>query len=142
LWSAPQRPRYWRLLVLRLFVDDSGSGGDSPWFVLSGLTSTVGKWAEFTDEWDHQLRANPKIDYLKMSEAESLKKQFEGFSVPERDAKVLALARIVRRHVLYKTHLLIDHPAFDSILRPKIPKKPQSPYVFAFQRDDLGDCIV
>lgn len=28
--------------MLRAFIDDSGSGGDSPWFVLAGYVGTVG----------------------------------------------------------------------------------------------------
>jgi hypothetical protein len=78
--------------VLRLFVDDSGSGGDSRWFVLSGLISTVEKWAEFSDDWGLLLKQPPSVEYFKMSEAESLKGQFVNFDAPERDSKVGALA--------------------------------------------------
>ena len=34
-----RRDRYgeFHVTVLKAFIDDSGSGGDSPWFVLAGL---------------------------------------------------------------------------------------------------------
>jgi hypothetical protein len=37
--------------MLKAFIDDSGSGGDSPWFVLAGFASTVERWAEFDVPW-------------------------------------------------------------------------------------------
>jgi hypothetical protein len=35
--------------ALRAFIDDSGSGGDSPWFVLAGYLGTVEAWEAFDE---------------------------------------------------------------------------------------------
>lgn len=58
------------------FVDDSGSGGDSPYFVLAGYAACESAWTTFLPHWQSVLDLPPKLEYFKMSEAESLKGQF------------------------------------------------------------------
>lgn len=58
------------------FVDDSGSGGDSPYYVLAGYSADEATWRAFWGDWQGVLDLSPKLDYFKMSEAESLKGQF------------------------------------------------------------------
>jgi hypothetical protein len=118
--------------VLTAFIDDSGSGGDSPCYVLAGLLSTVEKWAEFSVDWDAAIHSRPNIDYFKMSEAESLKGQFTAFNSEQRDAKVHTLADLINKHVLFDYSVLIGQRAFDDILGPVLPKKLKNPYLFAF----------
>ena len=55
--------------MLRAFVDDSGSGGDSKWFVLAGYVGTVQQWELFDAPWIAALHAFPPIEYFKASEA-------------------------------------------------------------------------
>lgn len=63
-----------------------------------------------------------------------MKGEFDGWDEDARDAKVKVLAAIVKRHVLYKTHLLVSQPDFDTALKPVLPKKLRNAYVFAFNR--------
>jgi uncharacterized protein DUF3800 len=76
---------------VRAFTDDSGSGGDSRYFVLCGFMADLPTWEHFSDQWDAVLKAPPAIEYFKMSEAESLKGQFDknkGWSETTRNKKV------------------------------------------------------
>jgi Protein of unknown function (DUF3800) len=59
--------------MLKAFIDDSGSGGDSPWFVLAGYVGTVEAWDAFEQSWRTVLDVSPKLEYFKASEAESLR---------------------------------------------------------------------
>ena len=71
--------------MIRAFVDDSGSGGDSRYFVLAGYSATVPTWERFVDDWQVVIDATPAIKYFKMAEAESLKGEFQGFDARDRD---------------------------------------------------------
>ena len=60
--------------ALRAFIDDSGSWGDFPWFVLAGYVGTVEAWDAFDESWRKSLLDGPpKLEYFKSSEAESLR---------------------------------------------------------------------
>jgi hypothetical protein len=86
-------------MPVQVFVDDSGGKGQSRYLVSVGLLSHSERWALFSDEWKACLDAPPKIDYFKMREAFGLVEQFRHFSAAERDAKLLALAKIIDEHV-------------------------------------------
>ena len=112
-------PGDWRnnKAVLNAFVDDSGSGGDSPWYVLSGVVSTIEKWTEFSAEWALVCKSDPPIEYLKMSEASAQSGQFANFSKAEREAKLDALATLIDRHVLFSKNVMVEQEPFDRILK-------------------------
>lgn len=66
-----------RLLVsLTAYIDDSGSGGDSQYYVLGGYVASVTDWDLFTKDWIAELHNKPEIDYFKSAEAEALDGQF------------------------------------------------------------------
>jgi Protein of unknown function (DUF3800) len=58
---------------MKAFIDDSGSGGDSPWFVLAGYLGTTDAWDKFDEPWRAVPDGPPSIGYFKSSEAESLR---------------------------------------------------------------------
>jgi hypothetical protein len=87
------------IIVLKAFIDDSGSGGDSPWYVLAGYLGTLDGWNSFDDQWTEVLHQHPRIEYLKSSEAESLRSdgQWAGIGKDQRDAKLDALTDVIAR---------------------------------------------
>jgi hypothetical protein len=85
--------------MLKAFVDDSGSGGDSTWFVLAGYVATVEQWDSFDVRWLDTLHTSPRIAYFKASEAESLKGQFLGFTADERNKKIDSLLDVIEGSV-------------------------------------------
>jgi hypothetical protein len=109
-----------RLMVLQAFFDDSGNEPTSPIFVLAGLVTTHERWARFSEEWRAVLDGPPRLDYFKMAEAESLRKQFSienGWNKESRDDLVLRLAGIVFKHVIGGIHASISHESFDRWIR-------------------------
>lgn len=90
--------------MLQALVDESQSYGDPRLFVMGGYISTVERWAALTEEWKAALEASPTIDYFSYKEAYPASGkpsgQFRFFTIPERDAKVALLRRIVERHAL------------------------------------------
>ena len=82
-------------MPIQAYVDETGNDGRSPVFLFSALIAPADKWAGFSDRWEACLKASPRIRYLKMDEAEGRSKEFRGFTVVERDAKVKQLCQVL-----------------------------------------------
>jgi len=118
--------------MLRAFVDDSGSGGDSPWFVLAGYLGTVADWDAFDSEWQEVLCAEPRIEYFKMKQAERLRDQFEGFTPEQRDAKINALIDVILKRARQAVYVRAKQKDYDEIVKTQVPEMWDNAYFFLF----------
>jgi hypothetical protein len=87
------------LVMLQAYLDDSGSDGLGPVFLLSGYVATAQAWKQFSEDWRKALDGPPKLEYFKMREANSLRKQFWGWNETQRNDLLMTLAQIIKRHV-------------------------------------------
>jgi len=126
--------------MLKAFVDDSGSGGDSRCFVLAGYVSTVDKWDAFDALWIDALNTHPRIGYFKASEAESLKGQFAGFTEQTKNTKIDILIDVIRRCAEWPVCARLRQSDYDDLVRGRVPKRWDSPYYFLFQIL-IGSCV-
>jgi len=115
-------------------ADDSGSGGDSQYFILAGFKASIPTWASFADEWEVVLHQTPRIEYFKMSEAESLKGQFSGCDPTTRDKKVNDLITVIERHDLWAGCCAVDGVGYEEIAAANMPPRYDNPYLLAFAR--------
>jgi hypothetical protein len=122
----------YRINVLKAFLDDSGSGGDSTWFVLAGYVGTVDGWDRFDPLWSSVLEAPTKIEYFKSVQAERRKDQFDGFTIDQRDAKLDALIEVIRQCAERSICSRVRQKDYDEIVKGKIPRLWDSPYYFLF----------
>lgn len=118
--------------MIRAFVDDSGSGGDSPWYVLAGYSGTVCDWVGFEADWREALDSPPSIAYFKAVEAESLKEQFYGLSEHQRNSKIDALIKVIGQHTQRAIHVRVRQRLYNEILKPNVPEIWDDPYFFLF----------
>src|SRR6516164_5038315 len=95
--------------MLKAFVDDSGSGGDSLWYVLAGYVGTVEAWDSFEVPWRAVLDSPPKLEYFKASEAESLRPdgQWAGVSKNERNARLNSFIRVISKSANRAFHVRV-----------------------------------
>jgi len=114
------------------FVDDSGSGGDSPYYVLAGYSGTESTWQAFCGEWQRVLDLEPKLDYFKMSEAESLKGQFVGHTREQRNLRLAQFIDVILSHDLFEASVSIGDDDYRELLYPVLDQRHASPYYFAF----------
>lgn len=119
------------LLMLQAFIDDSGTDGRSPVFVLAGFISTVERWAAFTDEWTESLRW-AGIEYFKMNEAATLTGQFLHWSEANRDEKVVRFHRIIEEHVIHAVSLRLILSDLEYVIGHRPEAFLKNPYYWSF----------
>jgi len=123
--------------MLNCHVDDSGSDPNDPVLVLGGFFATAAQWIEFSKHWSAVLTAPPAIEYFKAWEAESRDEQFEGFSEPERDAKIDALVEVIKcpQYGLTNIDCVIGWANYKMAAAGRLlPKKSDHPYFWAFYK--------
>lgn len=116
--SSAKRQRR-RLIMAKVFVDDSGSSKEEPLMWVGGWVGEVPTWDKFTDEWNAALAAaNPKpITYFKHFEARSLSKNFEGFTELEATEKMANLARVLTNgHAIYGVAYCLSRPFLNRMI--------------------------
>jgi Protein of unknown function (DUF3800) len=118
--------------VLRSFIDDSGSGGDSPWYVLAGYLGTVEGWDSFDAQWSDVLHQPPRIEYFKSKEAERLSRNgpWAGVTKEQRDAKLDALIEVIARCARRSICTRMRQKDYDELVKGNVPPVWDSPYYF------------
>ena len=119
-----------RMRALRAFIDDSGSGGESPWFVLAGYLGTIEAWDAFNEPWCAVLDRPPKLDYFKHSEVYG--SQWAGMSTTERNERVDAFIEVIGNHALRSIYVRLKQQDYDEAIKPYIPPMWQNAYYFLF----------
>jgi hypothetical protein len=114
------------------FVDDSGSGGDAPYYILAGYYAPLAIWREFCPKWQKILDLEPRLEYFKMSEAESRKGEFSGFLPEQRTRRVNRFIDVILTHHLQEASVAVPRETYTKILYPILHKYHASPYYFAF----------
>ena len=110
------------LAFLQAFVDDSAAERGDGRLFMAGYINTVANWERFSDDWNAVLRRQPEIDYLRMTEANALDKQFRGWSVPTRDLKLAKLAKVIRRYKPESFHFSVDRAEYLRRMKPVAPR--------------------
>jgi hypothetical protein len=118
--------------MLKAFLDDSGSDGDSRWFVLAGYVGTVEGWDRFDPVWRSVLHAPPRIEHFKATEAERRRDQFDGFTIDQRDAKLDALIEVIHKCAERSICSRVRQKDYNEIVKGNIPRAWDSPYYFLF----------
>jgi hypothetical protein len=116
--------------MIKAFVDDSGSDGESPWYVLAGYVGTVSDWIGFEPEWTAVMDAVPRIEYFKSSEAESLKGQFLGVDPTDRSRKIDALLEVIGRHAQRAIYVRTRQKDYNDIIKSNVPEVWDDAYFF------------
>lgn len=100
--------------MLIAFIDDSAAQtGDRP-LVLAGYLSHSDIWSAFEQAWSAELARAPALPHLHMVEAANFRGAFKNWTSEDRDAKILALAGVIRAFDLFSFECslsLNDHKA-------------------------------
>jgi hypothetical protein len=119
--------------MLRAFFDDSGRGQE-PIYVLAGFIARAESWARFSDKWTEVCHQSPRIEYFKLYEANALEGQFRGWTKEARDRKMLALAPIIKDHVLCGLSVVMRHKDYAEVFKGQIAKQMDQAYFWMYHR--------
>jgi hypothetical protein len=113
------------LAFLQAFTDDSAAETGDRRLFFAGYLNRTQDWALFSDAWAEELQTTPAIEYLKMTEANSLSGQFakrKGWTEEKRDEKLRGLARVISHFDPISFQMSIDRDHFYRALKPVTPK--------------------
>jgi hypothetical protein len=113
---------------LQAFIDDSASETRDQRLFLAGYLNRASKWRLFSEAWTAELRAVPVIDYLKMSEANALAGQFEGWTDSARNEKLRGLARVINHFNPLSFEFSVSREDYYRHVRPVAPRGLGNPH--------------
>jgi hypothetical protein len=118
---------------LKAFIDDSGSGGDSPWFVLAGYLGAAEAWDAFDRRWRAALDGPPKLEYFKHSQMYRPETQWGQFkSEGQRNERLDRFIEVIGGHALRAIYVRVKQQDYDEIIEPYVPPMWRNPYYFLF----------
>lgn len=120
------------LAFLEVYSDDSASDVGDRRLFFAGYLNSAQAWALFSDAWGECLRSDPKIEYLKMVEANGLRGQFGGRSGSERDEKLRRLSFIIAHFRPLSFSFSVSRKEFDEELGGVIPRGLNAHFISAF----------
>ncbi|MCW2337493.1 hypothetical protein M2337_001726 [Sphingobium sp. B2D3A] len=118
-------------MTIEIFIDDSGKN-DPPVFVLGGVIGRQEGWSAFADDWAMVLATHPAIPHLKMKDANARRGAFKGMSTEDRDAKLVALAAVIRKHALATISVTVRHEEYRQIFEGRMMRWMDRPYQMLF----------
>jgi hypothetical protein len=81
------------VVLLKAFMDESGTHDQSPVLTVGGYIGTAKEWRSFTKEWNRQLRP---VKVYHSTDCQNLRGEFEGWSPTQRDAFVIRMLKVIR----------------------------------------------
>jgi uncharacterized protein DUF3800 len=104
-------------MTFQALFDDSGAKGQGRWMTMAGVFADTDLLASIADEWDRHLRASDpgRIAYFKMDEACQLRGAFADWNAPNRDLKVLQMAKLIDRPDLLEISARVDLTAYKRV---------------------------
>lgn len=114
-----------------VFADESGRN-DPPVYVMAGLIASPEGWQAFDAAWQEELAAPPAIPVFKMKEAHHGNGEFRGIPKADREAKCVRLSGIIRRYCVGRISVVTFHEAYDAIIRGRISRDVDDPYILSF----------
>jgi hypothetical protein len=95
--SHKRKRRLFAMLVAH--IDDSGSEGKGPVFVLAGYVADTEQWKKFSDQWQIALDIRPRLKVVKIQHALRLEEGWGRMRSVQRDERMKRFASIIHRHV-------------------------------------------
>ena len=100
-------------LVLQVCIDDSRTEpNQGPVFILAGFLTRVRMWEHFSDEWQAYCDEKPKVEFVKGKHAFERSGPFKGWSIEQRDRKVIGFASMITKYKLKGVFCAINHSQF------------------------------
>lgn len=124
--------------MLVAYIDDSIGRRSERRLFLAGYLTRVDVWELFSAAWRAELARSPAIESFHMVEAQNLRGPFKGWSREARDAKVIALARLVRAFPLFSFECSVSTIEYKKYFGDSAPFGMAKPYGLCAQAVSSG----
>ena len=126
------------VVVIKIFMDESGTHDQSPAMAIGAYLAPLETWEAFTTKWNDVKRHEGKypIDVFHSTDCEALRGEFEGWTKVERDGLVSKLLSVIGEHDIHGIGLAVDLPSFKSEFKNRPDLRAlfnDEPYIFCFQ---------
>jgi hypothetical protein len=122
--------------MLAAHIDDSGSDGAGPVFVLAGYVADSNQWKRFSDQWQLALDLRPKLNPLKIQEALRFEELWGRSKQEDRDERLKRFASIIHKHVQFGIAISSGWDDLRRIKKEFFPKRKNEqrfePYIVLF----------
>lgn len=112
------------MALLQAFTDDSAAQSGDRRLFLAGYLHRADAWVSFSQAWEAELKAWPPIEYLKASEANFLKGEFDykkEWDEAKRNAKLANLAAIIQHYQPMSFEFSLNRQIYEDELKPISP---------------------
>ena len=99
--SSPKRRGAHLFVILVADIDDSGSQGQGPVFVLAGYVASTNEWKRFADQWQMALDLRPKLTVFKLQQALQGEELWGRSKQTDRENRMKRFASIIHKHVQF-----------------------------------------
>jgi hypothetical protein len=122
-------------VTVNVYIDESGTHGQSAFMILAGWVGTLGQWNHFDIRWRRLLRRN-RIAYFHAKELESRQKEYKGWTDAQAEKLVRDCVRFTDEHAAFGFAVRISQNDYHEYYRNDgvLPKmQPDSMYGLAFR---------
>lgn len=111
------------ILMLRAYLDDSGTDGRSPIVLVGGLIGNEAQWVSFDAAWraklKHPLDHKPALSEFGVYDCQNAIDEFEGYTRTESDFLTAKFRRIIQDSGVIGYGSGIDKVAWDELVTPE-----------------------
>lgn len=118
--------------ALQVYLDESGTHGNSPAVVVAGYVGEPTEWDQWTSEWEKTKRG--RINVFHAVHCNNRSGEFSGLEEPERNALVQEMLPITPKHIKIGISIGIDMKSYRDAIehRPDLNEHFGSPYLACF----------
>lgn len=120
------------MAFLSAYFDDSGSYPEHSVVVVSGLVASTKQWSDFSKKWN-KLLSSERISVFHMSEFESSKGEFEGWTPERKNPFIVDLIKTTKEYARTFMGALVPTKDFD-LVKPKFPNISRTPFQLCADR--------
>lgn len=103
------------VVVIKIFMDESGIHEGSPIVTVGAYIAKPKQWKSFTTEWNAKKKP---IDIFHATDCAALRGEFKGWNEPDRDNLVAKILPVIPKHIPAGILVGIDMRVFEDAMKP------------------------
>jgi hypothetical protein len=111
-WATAGATEAAAVVILTVYIDESGTHSGAPLMVLAGCVGTLGKWAIFDRKWAQLLRRN-SLTYHHTKELMDTIGEYKNWTVRQKQKFITKAGKLGTEHTLCGFTVALKHTDYD-----------------------------